>query len=70
MQNRGRLPETDDEAREDIRDHFPREQAAQYIQTYEHHRAKGLAPSAAALKTMTGALNDGRKQIAGLLGRN
>lgn len=68
--NRGRLPETDEEAIEDIRAYFPLKQADQIIRTYQRQRAAGLPPDDAALRTMTDMLNSERMKLAGLLGRN
>lgn len=69
MQNRGRLPETDDEAIEDIRDHMG-DSADHYIQAYTQLRANGATPSQAALQSMTAGLNSARMKLAGLLDRN
>lgn len=70
MQDRGRLPETDEEAHEDFRTYFPAHEAERHIQAYQKLRSSGFPPDDAALRTMTIELDSARRELAGILGFN
>ncbi len=66
----GQPPQTDEEAHAIFRHYWPAEQAAQHIAAYDRLRTAGLTPGDAAIRTMTDALTDQRRKLAGLLGKN